>query len=228
MGLFLHMSFVWQATGLSFLLGAFFATGIILSLHRQYGGLAIYLAALSCFHFLEFWLSRSQASSEKDVDAVDAFLLSHSPEYTLALTGALIEYFAESWLMPSVKRTLLLRMVGMMGVIAGQGVRSWAMWTAGDSFSHVIREVRKPGSRLITDRGPFRWLRHPSYAGFFLWALSLQMVLINPIMMIAYGWILFHFFRDRIRYEERLLVQFYGIRYEEYRRSVWSGIPAIK
>ena len=44
-----------------------------------------------------------------------------------------------------------------------------------------------------------RWFRHPSYAGFFYWALGTQLVLQNPVSFTLYLIILWRFFSRRIR-----------------------------
>lgn len=43
------------------------------------------------------------------------------------------------------------------------------------------------------------WFRHPSYAGFFYWALGTQLVLQNPISFVLYLVILWRFFYRRIQ-----------------------------
>jgi len=45
-----------------------------------------------------------------------------------------------------------------------------------------------------------RYLRHPSYTGFFYWGIGTQLLLMNPISLIGYAVVLFRFFKERIRY----------------------------
>ena len=75
-------------------------------------------------------------------------------------------------------------------------------------------------------RQPFfyKWVRHPLYAGFFLafWA--------TPQM--SYGHLLLAagmsvYMLIAIRYEERVLVGYFGENYERYRRDVGMLIPGI-
>lgn len=44
-----------------------------------------------------------------------------------------------------------------------------------------------------------RWFRHPSYAGFFYWALGTQMMLQNPVSFIGFAILLWRFFYQRTR-----------------------------
>lgn len=52
---------------------------------------------------------------------------------------------------------------------------------------------------LLNENVPIRWFRHPSYAGFFYWALGTQLVLQNPISFTIYSILLRRFFFYRIR-----------------------------
>ena len=58
--------------------------------------------------------------------------------------------------------------------------------------------------------------RHPSYAGWFLWSLGSQLILVNPICLLAYAYVSFSFFSERIYCEEFMLLKFFGKEYREY------------
>ena len=105
--------------------------------------------------------------------------------------------------------------VGIVTVFLGQFLRSAAMIKAASNFSHVVAFRRNVGHRLVTDgiytlaislallRRPSnatsRWFRHPSYAGFFYWALGTQLVLQNPLSFCVYIVLLMRFFSSRIK-----------------------------
>jgi protein-S-isoprenylcysteine O-methyltransferase Ste14 len=46
--------------------------------------------------------------------------------------------------------------------VAGLGLRAWSMRTLGGSYS---RTLRVQGAQQVVDRGPYRFVRHPGYAG---------------------------------------------------------------
>jgi protein-S-isoprenylcysteine O-methyltransferase len=46
--------------------------------------------------------------------------------------------------------------------LAGLGLRAWSMRTLGESYS---RTLRVQGAQQVIDRGPYRFVRHPGYAG---------------------------------------------------------------
>jgi len=48
--------------------------------------------------------------------------------------------------------------------------------------------------------GVCRLMRHPGYAGFMLWSVSTQIMLANPVCFVAFCFVLWRFFEDRIPY----------------------------
>jgi protein-S-isoprenylcysteine O-methyltransferase len=71
-------------------------------------------------------------------------------------------------------------------------------------------------------------LRHPSYVGFFYWAVGTQLLLCNPFSTILYTIAAWTFFRHRIVFEERTLrALFSGGEYECYASKTYIGIPLL-
>lgn len=106
--------------------------------------------------------------------------------------------------------------------VIGQAIRSAGMIEAKDNFSHQIAEKKEPGHRLVTT-GIYAYLRHPSYIGFFIWTLGLQLMLGNPLCLASFYRILLDFFRERIQYEEGTLTKFFPEEYPRYKAATWSG-----
>jgi protein-S-isoprenylcysteine O-methyltransferase len=125
--------------------------------------------------------------------------------------GKLYE-FALGW-----SRYGCLLSAGVVTVLIGQFLRSAAMIKAASNFSHAVAFRKNPGHHLVTGgvyasvtfaptfntslTGAFRWSRHPSYTGFFYWALGTQLVLQNPLSFCVYYVLLIRFFSSRIRGE---------------------------
>jgi protein-S-isoprenylcysteine O-methyltransferase len=193
--------------------------------------LPFFWAALSLFHFLEFWTT---AAYNTPAATIGSFLLTANwPAYFIAHTFGSVEcllrnlalrYWEVTVLPPTATRLVVL--TGFVLVLVGQTVRSLAMVTAGKSFNHIVQHQKKETHRLVTT-GVYGVLRHPSYFGFFWWAVGTQVVLGNPISFVAYAFVMHMFFKDRIRREEGILVRFFGRDYEEYRRRVGIKIPLI-
>ncbi|WQF75992.1 Putative isoprenylcysteine carboxyl methyltransferase [Colletotrichum destructivum] len=217
----------------AFCLGAAHLTSFILTIlilsttSSAFWRLPFFLAALSLFHFLEFWTTAAYNTPQA---TVHAFLLTANwPAYAIAHATAFAECFLTNLAFPgAVWVPLGLRPVllaaGLALVVAGQVVRSLAMVTAGQSFNHTIQHHRAESHTLVTT-GIYAWFRHPSYFGFFWWAIGTQLVMGNLLSLVAYTGVLWYFFSKRIRHEEDLLVKFFGQDYVAYRKRVGTLIP---
>ena len=98
--------------------------------------------------------------------------------------------------------------IGIGIMILGECIRKMAIITAGPSFSHQIAEVRQPQHRLIT-HGPYLLHRHPSYVGYFMFAIGSMVALGNWICGILFGCILYRFFDQRLAFEEATLQEMF-------------------
>lgn len=107
-----------------------------------------------------------------------------------------------------------------------QVVRSLAMFQCGENFSHQIAVKKTKDHQLVT-AGIYQYLRHPSYFGWFYWSIGTQIILCNPICTLAYAFVSWKFFKERISFEELTLVEFFGDSYREYKRRSHIGIPFI-
>lgn len=120
----------------------------------------------------------------------------------------------------------LVLWLGLGSTIVGQLVRSMAIAKAGTNFNHQIQHKKKETHELVTD-GIYAILRHPSYFGFFWWAVGTQVVLGNPFCFCIYVVVLWRFFSRRIHNEERHLTVFFGKDYVFYKSYSKIGIPFI-
>src|SRR5215211_2591513 len=69
-----------------------------------------------------------------------------------------------------------LRMAGVVVMWLGLALRVWAIAALGGSFRTTV-EV-EPGQAVVSN-GPYRWIRHPSYAGLLLIVAGLGAALGN-------------------------------------------------
>ncbi|SCU88718.1 LAMI_0D11100g1_1 [Lachancea mirantina] len=214
----------------AFALGATFATALTLLPLIEFYNLSIYMASLSLFHFLEFYTT---ARFNPGKVTSRSFLLRNGKGYILSHVFAMCEVGIGRILSPTWKCTsysLFHRFVftiGLILMIIGQLARTLAMVTAGKSFSHHVKTEQNADHVLVTE-GVYSSLRHPSYFGFFWWALGTQMCLLNPCSFVLFTVVLWKFFNERIEFEEKYLVQFFGQQYLHYRARVPVGIPFIK
>ncbi|KAK8785944.1 hypothetical protein V5799_007690 [Amblyomma americanum] len=212
---------VWRAA----LLGTGTGLGILTILHGPDSWLVFgwYLALLSVFHFSEYFVTA--VTNPKSL-TLDSFLLNHSREYGVAAACSWLEFFIERSLVPGLKQVWWVSCLGLLMCVAGEGLRKAAMLTAGTNFNHIIQNHREQGHVLVT-HGVYAFCRHPSYVGWFLWSVGTQVVLVNPICIIAYAVASWKFFRTRVEEEEITLLTFFGEDYVQYQKRTCTGLPFI-
>lgn len=202
---------------------------IMLGFHTRLFQLGLYLLSMCLFHLLEFvWT----AIFHPQKLSAQSYLLNHSREYHLALAAGIVEFAVESWMVPSIKYPHsavagVCMWIGLALVVGGQAVRTLAMLTAADNFTHIVAESRRPSHILVT-HGIYSLVRHPSYAGWFWWSVGTQILLGNPLCTVGYAVASWLFFRGRIAFEERAMIGFFGTQYTDYQKRVPSGVPGIK
>ncbi|KAJ6833490.1 protein-S-isoprenylcysteine O-methyltransferase A-like isoform X2 [Iris pallida] len=185
--------------------------------------LSRFLGAIFFFHGSEYALA--VAFHGRSNVSLGSLLV--SKEYVVAMACSLMEYLIEYSLFPELKNHWWFCNFGLLMVLLGEVIRKTAIITAGRSFTHNIRIYYEDEHELVT-RGIYRFMRHPSYCGFFIWATGTQVMLSNPICIIAFMAVTWKFFSKRIPYEEFFLKQFFGNEYAQYAQKVPSGIPFLK
>jgi protein-S-isoprenylcysteine O-methyltransferase len=208
----------------AFGLGMLFGLGFVTAVFVQLKTCALYLMALALFHFLEYWVTAKYNPTKVHSES---FIINNGSAYTLAHTFALIEFSLEYYLFPNFKRGHhFIKWIGFAMVIGGQFIRTLAMKTAGKSFNHLVQTRRNDDHDLVTS-GIYYYFRHPSYFGFFWWAVGTQLMMLNIIGMIGFSIVLYSFFSERIGYEEKFLITFFGEKYAKYKKKTPVYIPFI-
>jgi len=213
-----------SAVNTAFGLGTTFGLGLgLFFLSDSWFDFGLYMVFHSFFHLWEY--SYVAMFHPREL-TTDSFLINHSQLFYIAWVVAWCEYLLESWLFPSIKGIRLLIFLGFVVCLLGQGIRTLSMYTAGTNFHHLVREEKEKGHKLVTF-GIYQYLRHPAYFGWFYWAVGLQLILCNPLSFVLYAFAAWRFFEDRIREEERTLVEFFADDYVRYRAQTPVGIPFI-
>ncbi|CCD22573.1 protein-S-isoprenylcysteine carboxyl O-methyltransferase NDAI_0A04160 [Naumovozyma dairenensis CBS 421] len=189
----------------------------------------IYIFSFALFHFLEFYVTAKYNPGKVHSDS---FILKNGISYTLAHALGVFECLIESYFFQDLKSTSnktfqkYLSIIGLFLVIMGQSIRFISMKTAGKSFSHLLKTEKEDDHTLVTD-GIYSVFRHPSYLGFFWWAVGTQILLLNPISTCIFVYVLWNFFSKRIKIEEKYLIEFFGEDYVNYKKNVYTWIPFI-
>lgn len=204
LGIWVGVTILGACAGLSSLSGSFFG---------------MFLLMFCFFHFSEFAL----ISFEHRNPRFDSLLLNHGSKYASAFTFSIIEFILSPFtLLP------LFRFVGMVTAMIGLLLRAMALWTAGSAFTHLIVTRRSSTHTLVTT-GVYAFMRHPGYAGWWLWVSGAQLLAGNLVSFICFSIVTWIFFKDRIEYEETLLLDMFGNEYRRYKqRTRFSGVPWIQ
>ena len=88
-------------------------------------------------------------------------------------TALIVATYALAAALPLVARRLPGRplprpatAIGLAAQAAGTAIRAWSMHTLGASYTRTLRT--EGGVQPVVDSGPYRWVRHPGYAGSLL------------------------------------------------------------
>lgn len=178
---------------------------------------------LICYHICEYLLAKHFHPKETQLSS---FLI--TKDYLIAFSIGLIEYFIERYIWPVFKTdsSSFVLWLGVLMIIVGLYIRFAAIITAGKSFNHVV-QVESHGNKLITN-GVYKYIRHPGYFGFFVFAVGTQVMLKNIVSTVGFIIVLWNFFNDRIKDEEVFLIRMYGNDYVQYRDRTPTWIPFIK
>ena len=117
-----------------------------------------------------------------------------------------------------------LFVAGLLLMVAGIVIRQWSILTLGRFFTV---DVRVRPDQTVVDRGPYRWVRHPSYSGLVLFFVGVGLALSNWASLIVLGALPTAGLVVRIRSEERALFASLGEDYRSYagcRRRLFPGI----
>jgi protein-S-isoprenylcysteine O-methyltransferase Ste14 len=149
----------------------------------------------------------------------------------IAITFGLVVAYAAAVVVALLLRQQAEWMLGSWHLIAGEviawaglAIRIWSIIVLGRSFRLTV-EVDL--DQAIVDRGPYRWVRHPSYTGLLIlaigfgialgnWASLAILVVLPPIVILR-----------RIRVEEAQLIAVMGQPYLDYAKRTKRLVPGI-
>jgi protein-S-isoprenylcysteine O-methyltransferase Ste14 len=106
----------------------------------------------------------------------------------------------------------------------GLAVRAWAVVALGQAFRTTVEvDTDQP----VVTRGPYRWVRHPSYTGLLLLMAGVGLAVGSwvglLICVLVPGWAILR----RIRVEEAELGRVLGEPYQAYRRHTRRLVPGL-
>ena len=114
--------------------------------------------------------------------------------------------------------------LGIILMVLGILIRQWAINVLGNFFSMTVGT--QEGQKVV-DKGPYRFVRHPSYTGAFLTLAGIGLALQSWGAVLALLAIFGLAFGYRIYVEEKVLISELGEEYIQYSRNTKRLIPYI-
>jgi protein-S-isoprenylcysteine O-methyltransferase Ste14 len=134
-----------------------------------------------------------------------------------ALTFLTALWFPSVWREPNIAH-----FVGISIFLFGCCYRLWAIYTLGQFYSHRVRTVAQ---HQIVVSGPYRFTRHPAYAGMIIANVGIFLYFINWVTIGVFLFMLVPAILLRIVIEERTLFGIEG--YSEYAKERKRLFPAV-
>lgn len=121
------------------------------------------------------------------------------------------------WLSPNIAHLLGF-------IIFGFGIcfRLWAVITLGNYYSHTVRKV---DDHQIIDFGPYKYIRHPAYAGMIVAHSGIVLFFLNRVTLLIFFFAFIPAIILRIFIEEKTLFKIEG--YSNYAENRKRLIPFI-
>ena len=117
-----------------------------------------------------------------------------------------------------------LEIAGLGLILAALLLRVWTRLALRGQYNGRLQI--QPDHRLVTS-GPYRYMRHPGYAGFVLMALGLATCFSSLGGLIVIPLLLIPGLAYRMRVEERLLIEQFGDAYRKYATHTRRLFPGI-
>jgi protein-S-isoprenylcysteine O-methyltransferase Ste14 len=145
---------------------------------------------------------------------------------SLALAGSVWLGIVLRTLLPALDTPApqIFAAAGIVVIWLGLGVRVWAVLTLGRSFSTFV-EVE--ADQAVVTRGPYRWVRHPSYTGLLLIALGFGLGAGNWLSLLICAVVPALGLLPRIAVEEAEMTRVLGEPYRSYQAATHRLLPGL-
>jgi protein-S-isoprenylcysteine O-methyltransferase len=128
------------------------------------------------------------------------------------------------WPAAALPHAWIFAFAGVVLFVAGLLLRWWAIVVLGRFFT-VDVTIEK--DHELVERGPFRFLRHPSYAGVLLAFVGFALSLRNSASLFVILLPIFVAFVHRMNVEEQALSRALGSSYTDYMRRTKRLVPFV-
>ena len=116
---------------------------------------------------------------------------------------------------------MFLEPLGMLVMVVGYAIFVWSVLARG----RYATSWQMPADHMLVDWGPYRYVRHPSYLGYFL--MFVGFLLLSQSMLALISLIAIPGYALITRREEEMLVTRFGERYLQYQKNVGRFLPEL-
>ncbi len=190
----------------------------------MYLDLIVQIATMVLWLAAETYLIRRDGARGKGKTEIDRTTRNYN---TIATVVALAVAPSVSWvavLRFDVRGATVVFWLGTAIMLLGLFLRHWSIIVLGRYFRTTI-ELEK--GQKVVQKGPYKYIRHPSYAGIVLFFVGYGLLSKNWISLLAAVFLPTISLVYRIRIEEVALVKGLGAQYAAYQGKTKKLIPGI-
>jgi len=162
--------------------------------------------------------SRSRTGEKQDKSTLSVLWI----VIMISISGGV--FVAGNWRAGALPYGRAFAVAGVVLFALGLIFRWWAIVTLGRFFT-VDVTIEK--DHELVERGPFRWVRHPSYTGVLLAFLGFALTLRNWGAILVVLVPIFIAFVRRMNVEESALTEALGEKYVAYTRTTKRLVPGV-
>lgn len=181
----------------------------------------IAVGMVAAVYTLDVFLRRRYAAGARGRDANTMFMLVLGLNLT-TLVVLLTPAFDVG--LVSAKAGAVLGPTGVAMAAVGFALRYSAIFVLGRWFTWRVTILEQ---HRIVDEGPFRVLRHPSYAGGMLAVVGVSLAFGSWLGLLCFTVVYLPIVLRRIDVEEDVLLAHFGDAYHDYMRRTWRLIPYV-
>jgi len=174
-----------------------------------------------------YYVSRHTASEDQTVKRREEGIASRIAGL-LGLLGfitVLAEVINPAWLnWADLPLAMWVRWAGLGVAVSGFVLLQWAQVTLGKSWSDTPRMLKQQS--LITS-GPYRFVRHPIYTAFILILGSTLLISSNWLIGLCWAGMTILETASRVRFEEALMLEYFGEQYRAYMKQTGRFLPHL-
>ena len=166
-------------------------------------------------------LTQNTVSGAQTRDRASRFVLLISI-FVVIFLGIRAAFNASQFAIPGDR--MLIFDIGIFLILAGAAFRWYSIWVLGKFFTRV---VSIQAGQTVVEKGPYRFIRHPSYSGAMLSFLGFGLALTNwlSLALIILGTVIGYGYRVSV--EEKALVEGLGQPYRNYMQHTKRFIPFV-